>query len=96
MYYSLTYEEPLFRPPSEAHSLILQPTIGCSWNRCAFCEMYTTKKFRIRDIGEVKEEINILKLDAKTVIFNGLDEGRTIVIEPLINARDGSPVELRR
>jgi radical SAM superfamily enzyme YgiQ (UPF0313 family) len=57
MYYSLTYEEPLFRPPSEAYSLILQPTIGCSWNRCAFCEMYTTKKFRIRDIEEVKEEI---------------------------------------
>jgi len=54
------YEEPVFRPPSEAYSLILQASIGCSWNRCAFCEMYTTKKFRIRDIGELKEEINAI------------------------------------
>ena len=60
MHYSLTYEEPVFRPPSEAYSLILQATIGCSWNRCAFCEMYTTKKFRIRDIGELKEEIKAI------------------------------------
>ena len=41
--------------------MILQPTIGCSWNRCAFCEMYTTKKFRIRDIEEVKAEIVSMK-----------------------------------
>ncbi|NQT77572.1 MAG: radical SAM protein [Bacteroidetes bacterium] len=57
MHYPISYEEPMFRPPSEARSLILQPAIGCSWNRCAFCEMYTGKKFRIRDLAEMKEEI---------------------------------------
>ncbi len=53
----IAYEEPLFRPPSEALSLIFQVTIGCSWNKCAFCEMYTSKKFRIRDEAEIFREI---------------------------------------
>lgn len=54
----LRYEEPVFRPPSEAKSLILQVTIGCSYNRCTFCGMYKTKRFRIRPIEEVLEEID--------------------------------------
>jgi radical SAM superfamily enzyme YgiQ (UPF0313 family) len=59
MYY-LHYEEPLFRPPSEAQSLIFQITIGCSQNSCRFCGMYKMKKFRMRPLGEVVAEIRSL------------------------------------
>ncbi len=57
MVWPLQYEEPLFRPPSEAGSLILQVTIGCSWNRCTFCGMYRTKRFRVRELEEIRREI---------------------------------------
>jgi len=56
----IDYDEPLFRPPSEARSLILQVTLGCSWNRCAFCEMYKTKRYTVRDEEEVMTEIKRL------------------------------------
>jgi radical SAM superfamily enzyme YgiQ (UPF0313 family) len=57
--YPLRYIEPVFRPPSEANSLILPVTDGCSWNKCTFCEMYTApqKKFRARSEDEVLEMI---------------------------------------
>lgn len=57
--FPIRYVEPVFRPPSEAESLILPVTDGCSWNKCTFCEMYTApqKKFRARDEGEVMEMI---------------------------------------
>ena len=53
------YVEPVFRPPSEAESLILPVTDGCSWNRCTFCDMYTApqKRFRPRGEEEVLESI---------------------------------------
>jgi radical SAM superfamily enzyme YgiQ (UPF0313 family) len=54
------YEEPLFRPPSEAQSLIIQATIGCSQNTCKFCGMYKMKKFRIRPVTEIVREINAI------------------------------------
>jgi radical SAM superfamily enzyme YgiQ (UPF0313 family) len=54
---TLHYDEPLFRPPSEAKSLILQVTLGCSWNRCSFCEMYTSKKFKPRPWEEIQKDI---------------------------------------
>ena len=53
------YIEPVFRPPAEANSLILQVTNGCSWNRCTYCEMYTEKqkKFTTRKESEILDEI---------------------------------------
>lgn len=53
------YIEPVFRPPSEGRSLILQVTNGCSWNNCTFCDMYTQpqKKFRAKKEEEILEEI---------------------------------------
>ena len=51
------YSEPLFRPPSEARSLIFQITVGCSQNSCSFCGMYKGKQFRIRPVDELLGEI---------------------------------------
>lgn len=48
------YDFPLYRPPSEAYSLIIQITLGCSHNRCTFCSMYRTKKFQIKSIEQNK------------------------------------------
>jgi radical SAM superfamily enzyme YgiQ (UPF0313 family) len=53
------YIEPVFRPPSEARSLILQVTNGCSWNRCTFCEMYTQpqKRFNFKPVEQLDQEL---------------------------------------
>lgn len=55
----IDYIQPVFRPPSEGRSLILQVTNGCSWNKCTFCEMYTApqKKFSPKAEDKVIDEI---------------------------------------
>lgn len=55
--FPVRYVDPVFRPPSEAESLILPLTDGCSWNRCSFCEMYATKDFRARSEDEVLDTV---------------------------------------
>ncbi|MDR2186692.1 MAG: radical SAM protein [Azonexus sp.] len=57
----IRYIEPVFRPPSEAESLILPVTDGCSWNHCTFCDMYTApqKKFRAREEAEVIDSLRL-------------------------------------
>jgi radical SAM superfamily enzyme YgiQ (UPF0313 family) len=54
----MKYEGMIFRPPSEAGSLILQATVGCSYNRCTFCGAYQGKRFRIKSFEEVQEDID--------------------------------------
>lgn len=51
------YEGRIYRPPSEAHSYILQATIGCSWNKCTYCDMYRDKDMRIRPRHELRSDI---------------------------------------
>ena len=53
----MRYVEPVFRPPSEAGSYLLQATIGCSWNHCTYCAMYREKTFRVRPLAETLEDI---------------------------------------
>lgn len=62
MYY-FSYEEPVFRPPSEARSLILQITIGCSQNQCRFCGMYKMKQFRCRSFADISAEVEVIPID---------------------------------
>lgn len=54
----MKYEGMIFRPPSEAESLILQVTVGCSYNKCTFCGAYREKNFRIKTFEEIKEDID--------------------------------------
>ena len=56
----LNYDAPLYRPPSEANSLIFQVTLGCSFNECSFCDMYRSKEYSERTWEEVKGEIDMM------------------------------------
>ena len=56
----IDYDLPLWRPPSEADSFILQATSGCSFNHCSFCSMYRTKSFAIRPLAQVQADIQTM------------------------------------
>ena len=58
----LNYDYPLYRPPSEASSLIFQVTLGCSFNKCSFCNMYRTKDYQERAWDEIKMEIDLASM----------------------------------
>lgn len=74
--YPLNYIEPVFRPPSEWKSLILQVTNGCSWNKCTFCDMYTSesKKFKPKKTEKIEQEL-------LTIVNSNLPVGRVFLAD---------------
>ncbi|MFW9925330.1 MAG: radical SAM protein [Candidatus Thorarchaeota archaeon] len=64
----LNYEGSIWRPPSEARSLILQATVGCSHNACIFCVSYKQKKYRIRGAQGIKSDLDSIPFDFKRIV----------------------------
>ncbi len=57
-HFPIEYDAPIFRPPSEGRSLLIQVTLGCSNNKCTYCDMYRSKSYKVRKIEEIKTEIS--------------------------------------
>ena len=76
----MRYEGTVYRPPSEARSLIVQVTIGCAHNRCTFCSMYKDKQFRIRELEEVFEDLESARLVYPKVKRVFLADGDALVL----------------
>lgn len=85
----ITYIEPLFRPPSEARSLIFQITNGCSWNKCSYCDMYTQpqKKFSVKSEADVMHEITWAgaNLDGVRRVFLADGDAMALSVRRLLN-----------
>jgi len=76
----MRYEGNIFRPPSEAYSLIVQVTIGCAHNACTFCSMFKDKQFRVRDPEEVFEDLDLARKQYKRVDRIFLADGDALVL----------------
>ena len=63
----MRYEGAIYRPPSEAYSLLVQVTIGCTHNKCTFCSMFKEKRFRVRKVEEVLEDLDMARLRYRRV-----------------------------
>lgn len=77
----LRYEGSIYRPPSEAWSLIIQATIGCSHNKCSFCSMYKDKKFRIRNTEEITKDLIEARRLYKSINRIFLADGDALIIK---------------
>lgn len=76
----MRYEGTIYRPPSEAESLILQVTIGCSHNKCTFCGSFKEKKFRLRSFEEVKKDVEEAKQYARYIKKVFIADGDALII----------------
>lgn len=74
------YDYPLYRPPSEAMSLIIQVTLGCSHNKCTFCSMYKSKRFRMRKIEDIKKDIDFLRGNIRYIDRIFLADGDALIV----------------
>jgi len=99
--YPIQYHEPLFSPPSEGRSVIIQITLGCSWNKCSFCEMYTSKQFKARSEEAIFKDIDafIPYADQITKVF--LADGDPLVLSnnrllPILDKITATFPKLRR
>ncbi len=75
-----TAEGPVFRPPSEADSFILRVTMGCSHNRCTYCNMYRSVEFRMRTMNEIMNQINAGKAYKEYIRRIFLADGNALVL----------------
>jgi len=99
--YPIQYDEPLFRPPSEGRSLIIQVTLGCSWNKCSFCEMYTSKHFTVRKETDVFNDIDAFQPYSESIRKVFLADGDPLVLSnkrllPILNKLKRTFPNLRR
>ncbi len=76
----MKYEGTIYRPPSEAESLILQVAIGCSHNKCTFCGSFKEKKFRVRSFDEIRQDVDEAKQYARYIKKVFLADGDALII----------------
>ncbi len=93
----MKYEGMIFRPPSEADSLILQVTVGCSYNRCTFCGAYRGKSFRIKSFDEVKEDVDEVSSYGRRIQRVFLADGDALILpqEDLLRILDYLKLKLK-
>ena len=77
----MRYEGSVYRPPSEAYSLIIQVTIGCAHNKCTFCSMFKDKRFRVRNVSEVLEDLDSARQQYRRVNRIFLADGDALVLQ---------------
>jgi len=77
----MRYEGSVYRPPSEAYSLIIQVTIGCAHNKCTFCSMFKDKRFRVRNVNEVLEDLDSARQHYRRVNRIFLADGDALVLQ---------------